>query len=155
MTKVLVVLLGFNIGLASAQTRVRANDPLPTSGIVSIDLDFATVPTTVEQLIKQSNLIVDGRVISVLPPIRVNPRDPASIRTDSLVAVTRVLSGTMPTGAGTIAVSQFGGKIGDLEAVFPKDQMMIAGERYVFFLHPDKGPAPNVMGYLRYYPAGG
>jgi hypothetical protein len=76
------------------------------------------------------------------------------METDSLVAVTEVLFGTMPGGADTIAVTQFGGKIGALEEAFGEDQMMASGERYIFFLHRDTGPSTPGENYQRYWPAG-
>jgi hypothetical protein len=155
MNKLVFALLYLQVMLATAQTRSRPNDPRFESGKVSIDIDFATLPTTVEALINESTLIVDGRVAAILPSTRLDPKNLPMIQTDSLVAVTQVLAGTTSTAGATIAVSQFGGKIGDLEAVFPEDQLMTVGERYIFFLRLDKGPSPSVMGYSRYYPAGG
>lgn len=155
MNKALFIVLSFNVALIIAQTRAMPNDPRPQSGKVSLEIDFTTTPTTIEDLIRESNLIVDGRVTATLPSIRLNPKNLEMIQTDSLVAVSQVLSGSLPTGVTTIAVSQFGGRIGNLEAVFPDDELMNAGERYIFFLRRDNGASPNTAGYTRYYPAGG
>ncbi len=155
MKRVIVACLCFGVGAATAQTRARPGGVRPETGKVYLDLDFTTAPTTVEALLQESNLVVDGQVIAILPSIRQNPKNLEMIQTDFLVAVNQVLSGTLPPGGGTIAISQFGGKIGELEAVFPKDAMMEVGERYIFFLRRDTSSSPNAEGYLRYYPAGG
>ncbi len=120
----------------------------PQHGRGDLNIDFATVPGTIEDLLRESDLVVDGRVISVLPSVRLNAA--SWIQTDSLVAVMEVLSGA--TTGDTIAVSQPGGKMGELEQVFSMDRMMAVGERYIFFLRRDRGASPNVINYVRYYP---
>jgi hypothetical protein len=155
MRRALVVLFCVHLALAKAQeTRARRGTPRPESGRVLFQLDFAaSPPVTVEDLLSESTLIVDGRVIAVLPSLRLKPSFP--LQTASLVLITEVLSGTIPSGWHTIGVSQFGGKIGALEEVFEEDQIiMAAGERYLFFLQRNTCSSPKAENYLTYCPAG-
>ena len=96
-----------------------------------VTASLARIPNTIEDLINHSDLIVDGTVTAVLPSRRPNPKVVTMILTDSLVAVDEVFAGTVPAGTGAIAVSQFGGRINDLEMVFRPDVPIIVGERYI------------------------
>jgi hypothetical protein len=152
MYRAVVVLSLCLADVLAAQVRLRPSDPRPKSGKVVVDIDFAKTPTTVESLISDSELIVDASVIDVLPSRRPNQ---TWILTDSLISVTNVLAGTLQGGIRTIAVSQFGGKINDLEVVFPPDVPMKVGERYIFFLRRDTSTPQDVTNYSRYYVSGG
>jgi hypothetical protein len=119
------------------------------------EIDFARIPTTIEDLINHSDLIVDGTVTAILPSRRPNPKVVTMILTDSVVAVDEIFAGTAPAGTGAIAVSQFGGRIDDLEMVFRPDVPMIVGERYILFLGRDTSSTPNTTNYPRYFVDGG
>jgi hypothetical protein len=155
MRRMLLITLVLS-GVAVAQTsRSRPNDVSSTSGKVYMDVDFPTVPLTAEELIAESDLIVQGRVLALLPSVRRAPKSPSIIETDSLIGVTSVLAGQLPLGVTTLAVTQFGGRIGDLEAVFSNDPLMTVGEAYIFFLKRKTGAEATAEGYARYMPAGG
>jgi hypothetical protein len=141
---------------AQQTTRVRSGDSRPQpAGKVYPEIDFARTPTTVADLISHADLIVDATVATTLPSRRPNPKILDMILTDSLVSVYQVFAGRLPTGTDTIAVSQFGGKIEDLEMIYRPDVPMAVGERYIFFLDADTSSAPNTTKYPRYFAAGG
>ncbi|MCU1328668.1 MAG: hypothetical protein JWN34_4038 [Bryobacterales bacterium] len=137
--------------IAIAQTRPKQGDPKPLSGTVYQNLEFPRIPVSIEDLVRQSSAIIDARVTAVLPSARANLNDPYSIQTDAIVVVTQVLAGTVP--AGPLAISQFGGTIGELKVVFEDEpQMMSVGDRYVFFLNrPSGSRLKTETGYPRFF----
>jgi len=97
-----------------------------------------------------------GTVVTVLPAFNRNPEHLISIETHSLVALEKVLYGTLPSGIRRIVLAQEGGKAGPCELVVPDDPLVQDGEEYVFFLladEPDRVPE-TVPGLRRYVGAG-
>src|SRR6266853_2646579 len=93
--------------LLTAQSGDRRNkssvDPCP-GGTATAEVDVVSVPT-LEGMIRGSKLIVDGTVVRVLPAFSNDPEHlGTSIETDSLIAVTEVVSGTLPAGISTIGL---------------------------------------------------
>jgi hypothetical protein len=107
----------------------------PSIGTAYFDLDFApgALPGSLDQLIENSSLIVDGYVQSVIPPwVEVEGQ---FLNTDVIVLVTRILKGTLPEKQ--IVVSQIGGTLGQFTQVPSQYTVMQQGEHVVLFLAPD------------------
>jgi hypothetical protein len=140
--------------LLTAQSAARRNnssveDPCP-GGRATAEVDTVGVPT-LEAMIRGSQVIADGIVVRVLPAFVNNPQYPGtSIETDSLIALTEIISGTLPPGSQTIALDQMGGKVGGCTVVVPADPLVKEGERYILFLRADDRPVPNTSGFPRY-----
>jgi hypothetical protein len=72
MKRALVVLFCVQAALVVAQTTCPlSGTPRPESGKALVYIDFAAPPPlSVEDLLRQSSLIVDGRVVAVLPSVK-------------------------------------------------------------------------------------
>jgi len=78
---------------------------------------------------------VDGRVESLLGRLR-NLNDSASVETDAIFAVDRVLKGR-PESLRTLVVTQMGGKYGDVDVVVEGLTRLSQGDRHILFLNYD------------------
>ena len=158
--KSLLGLLGLfcSVLISVAQTATHSTSkavPLQPHGKAIADLELTEPVETLDQLIGTSRLILDGRVTAVLPSITRNMTKPETIEMHSLVAVTELLNGMLPSGVNTVAVFRHGSKVGDLEVMVPEDPLVATGERYIFFLVPDDRKEPvNTTGYPRYHAVG-
>lgn len=124
----------------------------PRSGDTVVELMPVSEPNSLEQLIRMSTLIVDGTVVSTLPPISTthHPTEPA-VETHSIVSVRTVLKGAAPGNAPKILPAQFGGRAGYWNVTAAGDPLIAANERYIFFLMDDtRKEVPNVSGLPRY-----
>jgi hypothetical protein len=130
----------------------QTNRPLigntaPSCGTSTVTEDTFKRPTSITDLIKSSDLVVDGTVSAVLPSFNPRVDKPRIMETDSLVSVQAVLSGKVSAGASSILVSQTGGKMGCTEEENPDNPLLKARERYIFFLVDDnRRPTPNKGG---------
>ena len=96
-----------------------------------------------------------GTVVRVLPSTLINPNDLTLPETSSLISVDQVISGTLPNGTNTIAISEVGGKVGLCELVIPDNPLVKLNEKYVLFLFADKqNVPPNTTGSPRYNTVG-
>ncbi len=153
IASLLIGLLG-SATVSFAQNAARASRPCPGE-VVSAEIDPVFVGTTLDQLVRASELIVVGTVVNVLPPIRVNPDVEISIETHSLVAVDQLLYGTLPPGVRTILLAQQGGEIGACKLEVPADPVVSLREQYVLFLRADdRAKLPNISGSPRYIVVG-
>jgi len=144
------------LGMAQQQSRTPSAslNPCP-GGTGSAEIDPVSTPSTLDQLVRSSQLIVVGTVSSVLPAFVTNPEHLNSIETDSLVSVRQVLDGTLPFGTTTITLGQTGGKAGPCGLVVPADPLVVSGEEYLLFLRTDTRAQPlNGSGFTRYYTVG-
>jgi hypothetical protein len=130
--------------------------PYPPDGKVTVAVDLREPVTSLDQLIRMSEIIVDGTVTSVLPSIGPNP-DPGipAVETHSLVSLTEALYGAAPAGAKTVVLAQTGGKAGKWNVIVPEDPLVKKGERYILFLDVDDRKDPvNTTGLPRYFAVG-
>lgn len=135
----------------------RATSELaPGRGTVRVFESVVGVPTTLRELVDRSETIVEGAVELLLPARRRNPSSPASLETDIVVLVPRVLKWAVSGPKATkLIVTQTGGQKGDLDVVVEGAPLMRAGERYVLFLTRDTRPElPDYQGLARFLVCG-
>lgn len=138
---------------ASLRTENATMHPCP-GGTGSSTVNTSS-PTSLDSLLRMSELIVVGTVVDVLPAFTANPDHLMSIETPSVVAVGELLYGILPSGIPTILLTQMGGKVGPCAKVVPDDPFVQKDERYVFFLMADDRPkVPNTSGFPRYVAVG-
>jgi hypothetical protein len=95
----------------------------------------AVVPGSLKELVSTADVIVDGRVESVLPSRLNNPADPTTVETDAIVGVREVLKG--PETLKSLVVTQAGGKDRDVEIVPVQYELLQQGDRHILFLTSD------------------
>jgi len=118
--------------------RQRVGDPpIVPHGIVHATYDSFDQPQSLEQMVKEADVIVDGRVESIFPGRLRQINDPGSVETDTLFTVDRVLKGK-PETLRSIVVIQPGGKYGDLEVLVDDETPLKAGDRHILFLYYDR-----------------
>lgn len=116
----------------------RRTAPLkPTKGRVELTISPLWSPKSLKDLEGRAELVIDGSVQSVVATRLTDPNNPASLETDYLLKVNRILGGSQGGSPETIVVSQLGGKSGDLEVVTPQNPAMKIGENYILFLNRD------------------
>ena len=145
-----------------------ATSQIMPAGKSAIENGFASVPgrrvvldlnpnepvTSLDQLIRMSQLIVEGTVTSNLPAFNRNAAVPDAIETDSVVLIASTLYSKHETYR-EILVAQEGGAFGGWEEVVTQDPLVTPGERYILFLAPDHRKVPaNTSGIPRYYVIG-
>ena len=97
-------------------------------------------PASLEDLVKGSQVIIEGEVQESLGTRLSDPARASSVYTDFPVTVKRVLKG--PEDLKEIIVTQIGGKLGDLEVIpHVGGTHLEPGERDILFLNPDPRPA--------------
>lgn len=145
--------MGFfvSIWILSAQQNGH-RQKYPRSGDTVVELMPVSEPNSLEQLIRMSALIVDGTVVSTLPPISTthDPTEPV-VETHSIVSVRTVLKGAVPGNSPRILLAQFGGRAGYWNVTAAGDPLIAVNERYIFFLADDtRKEAPSISGLPRY-----
>lgn len=148
--------------VVNAQTIQPADQPStggirlsPQGGKINLEAHPAEEVVTIQQLVNMSSVILQGTVMSSLIPINSNANRPEVIETHSLIAVDKVLSGTLPAGVRNIVLAQQGGKLGVWETEIEVDPLVTPGEQYVLFLTPDKRAQPaNTTGSPRFSTVG-
>jgi hypothetical protein len=87
-----------------------------------------------DQLLKGSELIIDGTIKEILPSYRTNPPSPTSLETCSIVSINKVIWGNLPNNQKTVAMAEPGGNSGGYEVIAKQHPLAKLGERYIFFL---------------------
>jgi hypothetical protein len=87
-------------------------------------------------MVKIVDVIVEGSVQSIFPTRLRQVNDAASVETDALFNVDRVLKGK-PESLRSLVIRQFGGKYGDLEVVVEHHTPLRQGDRHILFLEHD------------------
>jgi len=151
------LIIGMTVATLSgfAQSSARARR-LPDGGKITVQVDPTSHPQSLIQLIRISNLIIDGAVTGALPAVNGSPngRTP-TIETDSVVTVNSVLKGTVPKNSPSILIEQVGGTWNQWQVTVNGDPMVAAGERYILFLQLDNRPGQaSSTGMPRYCVAG-
>lgn len=143
MTHGRLLIIGMTIGVFSGFAQRSAQAPLvpPNGGKVTVNIEPRAQPRSLIQLIRMSNLIIDGTVTGATPPVNGSPnhRTP-TIETDSIVTVNAVLKGTVPRSSASILIEQVGGKMDQWEITANGDPLLAVRERYIFFLQLDDRP---------------
>jgi hypothetical protein len=124
----------------------------PEGGNLTAKLTPAANPASLFELIRRSNIIVEGTIVSTLPVINTAKQQAIpSLETHSMVAIDAVLAGVVPNHSANILLTQVGGHLDKWDITVPDDPLVIPGERYILFLVPDDRKAlPNVSGIPRY-----
>ena len=155
----LLLLLGLSAVVQGQSPRTgdyHAGQPEPGKGKLTLSTHQMEEAPNLETLIRLSSLIIDGTVISSLPPVLRDPNQPASIETYSVVAVDRVLFGSVALRKVKILLVQPGGTLGGWEVTVPRDPLVKPGDRYILFLRPDIRAIPtDAADYSSYFAAGG
>src|SRR5947207_7752174 len=94
----LVVLTALSAAQLRQQSPLQPGRPvpgteIPVEGVVHWVVNPAFAPRSLEELVKEADVIVDGVVESQLPSRLEDPRQPTSIETDVILEVTNVLKG--------------------------------------------------------------
>jgi hypothetical protein len=145
-----VVIVGLSVGALGQQgvnmrSAPAAGPPVPAGPLV-LDPEPWDPVSSLDQLIRASQLIVDGTVASVLPAINLNPAMPGQVETDSIVLVNQAIWGNLPS-VSQILLMQTGGTQGKWVVSVAGDPLVQAGERYILFLDPDvRKSIPNSAG---------
>lgn len=147
-----VLLAGATLGTAQdAARRAGANlNPCPF-GVISIgEIDVSVVPG-LEELLRMSDLVVVGTVLTSMPAFHLDLNTAISVATDSLISVTERLWGTIPANGSTVLLNQMGGKAQPCSVVVQDDPLVQPNEQYVLFLRTDdRKEVPNPSGLSRY-----
>jgi hypothetical protein len=157
--KPFAVLIGLLVSLTlDAQSAHRKNDgthPCPPGGKATTEPELRETVVSMDQLLRMSELIIDGSVTQVFPSVGRSPNLPEAIETHSLLSVAAILSGALPSGTSSIVLVQEGGKTAQCEEVVADDPLVKEGERYLLFLDQDnRKQPPNSTGSPRYYTVG-
>jgi hypothetical protein len=129
--------------------------PSPTGRIELTNLEIGNQVSTLDQLVHGSELIIDGTVQGVLSSVLRVQNDPASVSTNSEIAVNEVLRGELPFGKQTVVLGQMGGAVEGYDIVVPEDPLVRKGDRYILFLERAKLDRPeNKLGVPRYLALG-
>jgi hypothetical protein len=151
-----VLLTGATLGTPQdAARRTGANlNPCPF-GIISIgEIDGVVVPG-LEELLRMSDLVVVGTVLTSMPSFHLDLNTATSVATDSLISVTERLWGTIPANGSTVLLNQMGGKAQPCSVVVQDDPLVQPNEQYVLFLRADdRKQVPNSSGVSRYIAPG-
>ena len=143
------VLCGIAIWTGSAVAQARlphgVTPPWPPASGTShftITPNAKSQATSLEELYKLSDLVVDGTVQSV-PPVRLMAS--RRLETDVIVLVNHVFKGSLATK--TVALTQRGGVLGAYKEITEAYSLMNPGEHYVLFAITDNRPGiPPVAG---------
>jgi hypothetical protein len=153
------VVLGVIVGViaCNAQAPYRRRGPLPpnpTGRYEISNINIANQVGTLDQLVRASDLIIDGTVHGVLSSPLLRPDDPASIETNSQIIVNEVLRGESPGGSPMVVLAQKGGAAVGYEIVVPDDPLVQPGDRYILFLQRARRGPENKLGVPRYWAVG-
>ncbi len=126
--------------------------PNPTRRYELGNIGVEGQPATLDQLVQNSDLIIDGTVHGVLSSLLRVPDDPTSVETNSQIIVNEVLRGELPS---TVVLAQPGGAVGGYEVAVPDDPLVQPGEQYILFLQRARLNRPeNNLGIPRYWALG-
>jgi hypothetical protein len=134
--------------------RRRPVPPNPTGRYEITNISIANQVGTLDQLVRASDLIIDGTVHGVLSSSLRIPDDPGSIQTNSQIIVNDVLRGELPGASPNVVLVQMGGAALGYEIAVPDDPLVQRGDRYIFFLQRERRAPQNSVGVLRYYAVG-
>jgi hypothetical protein len=134
----------FAQGIQSAYGLVAFSPP---AGPLIIDPDQWDPIGSLDDLIKQSLVIVDGYVTTTFPAINTAPDHPGNFATAALVTIYSVLHGKISPGNQVLLVEE-GGKQGKWDVSVRGNPLVKAGKHYIFFLKPCSCNIPDSEGQI-------
>jgi hypothetical protein len=150
----LLVLMGGLCLSAQTQQNLYPANPggpphMPPPGkIVLMNPEMSEPIQSLDDLIRMSQLIVDGSIATLFPAINRNPQIVGEVETDSLVSINQVLYGKPPAAAPILLASP-GGTQGVWQVSIAGDPLPQSGQRYILFLYADtRKEVPNSAGIL-------
>lgn len=152
LRRILIVLLfvpAAVFGQNAQRTAMSPDEPCNTTVLVR----STGSPSDLIDLIRHSNVILDGTVQSLLPTVEV----PGSLipETDAIVTVTTVFSGSIANNSARVVIAQPGGELDNCRGTVDHDSLVAPGERYILFLLPDTHTSvPSSTGLPRYVVVG-
>jgi hypothetical protein len=147
-----VLLAGAALGTAQdAARRAGANINSCPFGVISIgEIDGVVVPG-LEELLRMSDLVVVGTVLTSMSAFHLDLNTVTSVATDSLILVTERLWGTIAANGSTVLLNQMGGRAQPCSVVVQDDPLVQPNEQYVLFLRADdRKQVPNLSRLSRY-----
>jgi hypothetical protein len=128
------VVAGSVIGFAQVASKVSGFVPPPGQYVIS---PHSAEPVgSLDDLIKRSQVIVDGSVIDVLPSVNRNPDLLGEVETAAIISINSVIKGKAPA-RGQILLVEAGGKQGKWSVTVKGNPGVQPGERYILFLGQD------------------
>lgn len=157
MTKLLsslpvVAMLAATLPLCGQGTANTTEQGNKRPGRVVLNVLPVNAGQSLNQLVDGSPLIVDGTVLSTLPPVlfETGGRRP-DVETHSIVSINAVLKGAVPKNGRAIMVGQMGGQANGWDVIVEGDELLEQGSRYILFLSSDERTTPeNTSGLTRY-----
>jgi hypothetical protein len=135
----------------SQENRNRSDRPPLRPGKVETTIN-AFGPSSLQQMVDESDLILEGTVAHVHPSRRTHADDPWSLETDLMISPNWIVKGRR---GDRILVSQIGGELDGYQLDTPEIPLMRQGARYVLFLLKDTRPnLADVEGLDRYIISG-
>jgi hypothetical protein len=112
-------------------------------------------PSSLDQFIRMSDLVIDGKITEVPPAVHLDPKDPTTIETHSHVSINDIIMGDLPKGQQSLDISEAGGKSSDgYEVVYRNYPQVKSGERYILFLKKYPVKEGNMNNKFLYYIVG-
>jgi hypothetical protein len=144
-TALLALLLLTHTSMAQNQSGRRQAGSLPVElhGTIHVAYDAFFHGQSLKDLVKAADVIVYGRIDSIFPGRLRHADEPASVETDALIAIDRVLKGKADV-LRSLVISQMGGKYADGEIIVDGCPLLKERDRHVLFLNYDRrGIAPT------------
>jgi hypothetical protein len=133
-----LLLISHAITAQNQSGRRTVDSPAPEfHGTFHPIVDYVPPPQSLKDLVKRSDVIVDGTVQSVFPSRLRSADDPTSVETDTLFTIDRVLKGK-PEVLRSLVIARMGGKYGDVEVIIDSEPPFMPGDRHILFLHYDR-----------------
>jgi hypothetical protein len=144
--------------LGFSQVTSPSSSFTPSAGQYVITPHSSEPVRSLDDLVKMSQIILDGSVVEVLPPINRNPDMLGEVETDAVISINSVLHGKAPT-RGQLLLIEEGGKQGKWSITVKGNPGVQPGERYILFLHLDERQSianagtiiPDAVSTSRYY----
>lgn len=147
----LIITLAASMAVCLGQTSAH-RPPDITGGKITVQVEPTIEPWSLLQMIQVAPLIVDATVLNRLPTINTSsdPDHPV-LQTHSVLAVSKVLAGKIPSSSATIVIEENGGRFGNWDVEVKGDPLVSPGERYILFLMPEiRKTIPDTTGLPRY-----
>src|SRR5215510_9630766 len=116
--------------------RTVGSPPPELHGTFHPIVDYISPSQSLKDLVKRSDVIVDGTVQSVFPSRLRSADDPTSVERDTLFTADKVLKGK-PEVLRSLVIARMGGKYGEVEVIIDSAPPFMPGDRHILFLHYD------------------
>jgi hypothetical protein len=114
----------------------QQNDqPIPARPVQhTVYIESGNRVSGLDQLVRESDLIIDATIGKVLKTIHMDPREPKFLETYTQISVNKVIRGELPKGQQSLAINEFGGDLDGYHVVDAQNSLVQPGERYILFL---------------------